>query len=370
MEEATGAPSSFAVWDPKRLRASGRDGEKVMTESPSPLKMLLSRHTKRREFMTLLGGAAATWPLGARAQQPAVPVVGYLNSGSPEAFAHLVTAFRKGLSETGYVEGRNLAVEFRWAQDQSDRLPELAADLVRRQVAVIAAVGNADPALAAKAATATIPIVFASGVDPVKAGLVTSLNRPGGNVTGISGISADLAGKRLGLLHAAAPGVTRIAMLNATSSTAQSIARDVKAAGSALGLQIDVLNVANGRDIDTAFASLAQTRPEALLVGSDSLFTSRRVQLVLLAVKLSVPAIFAFRENAEAGGLMSYGPDTTDVNRQVGIYAGRILKGEKPADLPVMQASKFEFVINLQAARVMGIEIPTTLLAIADEVIE
>jgi putative ABC transport system substrate-binding protein len=324
---------------------------------------------KRREFITLLGVAAA-WPIGARAQQPAVPVIGYLHTGSPDTFAHLVAAFRSGLNETGYVEGRNVAIEFRWAQDQHDRLPELAADLVRRQVAVIAAVGNPDAALVAKAATTTIPIVFVTGADPVKVGLVPSLNRPGGSVTGVSSISADLSGKRLGLLHEVAPSATRItALVNRADPAQPGVISDVEAAGSALGLQVDVLAVASYRDIDAAFASLAR-KQVAVLVSSDAMFINRRVQLALLAARHKVPAILPFREDAEAGGLMSYGPNTTQVNRQGGIYAGRILKGEKPADLPVMQATKFEFIINLQAAKVMGIEIPANLLAVADEVLE
>jgi putative ABC transport system substrate-binding protein len=325
---------------------------------------------KRREFITLLGGAAAVWPLSARAQQPAMPVIGYLHTGSPETFAHLVAAFRSGLNETGYVEGRNVAIEFRWAQDQHDRLPELTADLVRRRVAVIAAVGDPDAALVAKSATTTIPIVFVTGADPVKVGLVPSLNRPGGNVTGVSSISADLSGKRLGLLHEVAPSATHVTVLVNRANPAQpGMTSDVEAAGLALGLQVDVLTVASYRDIDAAFASLAR-KQVAVLVSSGAMFINRRVQLALLAARHKVPVILPFREDAEAGGLMSYGPNTTQVNRQGGIYTGRILKGEKPADLPVMQATKFEFIINLQAAKVMGIEIPANLLAVADEVIE
>jgi putative ABC transport system substrate-binding protein len=324
---------------------------------------------RRREFITLVGGAAA-WPLAARAQQPAMPVIGYLHTGSPDTFAHLVAAFRSGLNETGYVEGRNVAIEFRWAQDQHDRLPELTADLVRRQVAVIAAVGDPDAALVAKAATTAIPIVFVTGADPVKVGLVPSLNRPGGNVTGVSSISADLSGKRLGLLHEAAPSATHITVLINRADPAQfGMISDVEASGLALGLQVDVLAVASYRDIDAAFASLAR-KQVAVLVSSGAMFINRRVQLALLAARYKVPVMLPFREDAEAGGLMSYGPNTAQVNRQGGIYAGRILKGEKPADLPVMQATKFEFIINLQAAKVMGIEIPANLLAVADEVLE
>jgi putative ABC transport system substrate-binding protein len=326
---------------------------------------------RRREFITLLGGAAAAWPVAAAAQQPAVPVVGYLHSGSPETFAHLVAAFRKGLGETGYVEGRNVAIEFRWAQDEPDRLPELAADLVRRRVAVIAGLGDAAAGLAAKAATATIPIVFVTGADAVKVGLVPSLNRPGGNITGVTSISQELAGKRLGLLHVAAPDATRVGvLLTAASPNQADIIADVKTAASAMGLQIETLPVATARDIDVAFASLAQKQVAALVVASNAMFISRRVQLALLAAKHSVPAILPFRENAEAGGLISYGPDTGEVNRQGGVYVGRILKGEKPAELAVIQASKFELVVNLQAAHVMGFEVPSTLLALADAVIE
>jgi putative tryptophan/tyrosine transport system substrate-binding protein len=325
---------------------------------------------RRRDFLTLLGGAAA-WPLAARAQQNALPVVGYLNAGSPEAFAPLVTAFRKGLSETGYVEGRNVVIEFRWANNQFERLPDLATDLVRRQVAVIAAIGGIAAALVAKAATTTIPIVFAVGGDPVQLGLVTSLGRPGGNVTGVTGISAELSGKQLGLVHQLLPQATRLAVLvNPTTPSAEAAITEVKAAASTVGMQIEVLSAASSREIDAAFVTIVQKRAAALLVGSDPLFISRRVQLATLAVKHTVPAIFPFREDVEAGGLMSYGPSITDTNRQAGIYTGRILKGEKPADLPVQQAAKFEFIINLQTARTLGIEVPPTLIALADDVIE
>jgi putative ABC transport system substrate-binding protein len=325
---------------------------------------------RRRKFIALLGGAAA-WPLAARAQQQAGPVVGYLNPSSPEAFAQLVPAFRKGLSETGFIDGRNVTIDFRWANDQFDRLPELATDLVRRQVGVIVTVGNGDAALAAKAASATIPIVFVGGFDPVRVGLVASLNRPAGNVTGITGLSVELSGKRLALLHEAAPRVARVGLLlNAANANRAGVVSDANAAASALGLQIEVLAVTTDRDIDAAFASLASKGITAVLVASDTLFTSRRVQLALQAVKHAMLMILPFRENAEAGGLMSYGPNTAETHRQGGIYAGQILKGEKPADLPVIQATKFEFIINMQAARIMGIEIPTNVLALADQVIE
>jgi putative ABC transport system substrate-binding protein len=307
----------------------------------------------------------------ARAQQATPPVVGYLHSGSQEAFAPLVFAFRKGLGEGGYIEGRNVSIEYRFANDQPDRLPELVGDLVRRKVSAIAAVGNVEAALAAKAATTTIPIVFVSGVDPVRTGLVAALNRPSGNVTGITSLSGELSGKRLGMLQAAAPGAARFAMLASTDSpVGDAIVSDVKAAASALGLQIEVFNVGADRSLETVFANMAENRITALLISTDAMFISRRVELALLAAKYSVIAIYPFRENAEAGGLMSYTPDTPEINRQGGVYVGRILKGEKPADLPVMQASKFELVINLQTARVMGLEVPGTLLALADRVIE
>jgi putative ABC transport system substrate-binding protein len=326
---------------------------------------------KRREFITLVGGAAA-WPLLARAQRrPAVPVVvGYLNLSPPEMGAVGLAALRKGLSETGYVEGQNMAIEYRWALNESSRLSELAADLVRHRVSVITAIG-ALAALAARAATATIPIVFSTGTDPVETGLVASLNRPDGNVTGITDMGAELGGKQLGLLHDLMPRATRFAVLvNPINKNAEPIVTDLKAAASAIAVQLEVLNATTNREIDTAFASLVQNRPDAILVSSVPLFLSRRVQLTTLATRHALPAIYTGREYPEAGGLMSYGASRTDQFRQVGILAGRVLKGEKPADLPVMRAVKFEFVINLQTARTLGIEIPPSLLALADEVIE
>jgi len=315
--------------------------------------------------------SSSLWPLAACAQQPAMPVVGYLYAGSPEPSAIQVAAFRKGLSETGYVEGRNVAIEFRWAHNEIDRLPELAADLVRRRVAVIVTPGSVTPALAAKAATTTIPIVFSSGADPVQSGLVASLNRPGGNVTGFSTMSNEIGAKRLGLLHELLPGAARFAVLvNPNSPTAELQIKDAQAAASTIGRQVEILYAGTNSEIDTAFASLVQKRADALLVSSEGFFTNRRVQLVTLAARHAVPAIYHVREFAEAGGLMSYGPSQTDQWRQVGIYVGRILKGEKPADLPVMRPTKFEFIINLQTARLLGITVPPTLLAIADEVIE
>jgi putative tryptophan/tyrosine transport system substrate-binding protein len=329
---------------------------------------------RRRDVIALLGGAAAPaglLPRAVKAQQPAIPVVGYLGNGSPEATAHLVAAFRKGLSETSYVEGQNVAIEFRWTHNDNNRLPELAADLVRRRVAVMAAPGSIATALAAKAATATIPIVFSAGADPVQMGLVASLNRPGGNVTGVSTMNNELVGKQIGLLHELLPGAERYAALvNSNNPASAAMIMDARTAVAAIGRQIEVLTVSTNGDIDAAFASLMQKRVEALLVAPDPLFTNRRVQLQSLATRHAVPTIFSLRENAEAGGLMSYGSSITDLFRQTGIYVGRILKGEKPSDLPVMRATRFEFIINLQTARTLGIDVPPGLLAIADEVIE
>ena len=343
MEEATGAPSSLAVWDPKRLRASGRDAGAVMTRPPSPLTMLFSRHTKRREFITLLGGAAA-WPLAARAQQPAVPVIGFLNLSSFDGFTEPLRGFREGLKETGYIEGENITIEYRWADDQIARLPELAAELFRRQVAVIATFGGGAPASAAKAATTTIPIVFSVGDDPVQLGLVASLARPGGNLTGVNFLTVELAGKRLELLREVVPEAARVAVLvNPTNpATAAATLTGVEAAARAMRLQLQVLNASNGREIDAAFATLIRERVDALLVGSGPPFTSRRVQLTQWTARNAVPAIYSGRQYAEVGGLMSYGASLRDAYRQVGVYAGRVLKGAKPADLPVVQSTKFE----------------------------
>jgi putative ABC transport system substrate-binding protein len=332
--------------------------------------MLLSRHTKRREFITLIGGAAATWPLAARAQQAAAPVIGFLGSSTPVDRARYLAVFRQGLREPGYVEGQNVAIEYRWAQDQADRLPDLAADLVRRQVTVIAA-HDTPSSIVAKAATTTIPIVFVSGGDPVKLGLVASLNRPGGNVTGVTFVTAELGAKRLGLLHELQPGAVRVGVLvDPNVAVTQSFVSDVQAAALSIGKQIEVVEASTGRDIDTAFARLAQKPIDALLVGGGPLLDNRRVQIVTLATYHRVPAIYPLRAFAEVGGLMSYGTSITDAYRQAGVYTGRILKGEKPADLPVMQSAKFEFVINLNTARAFGLSFPPGLLAIADEVIE
>jgi putative tryptophan/tyrosine transport system substrate-binding protein len=325
---------------------------------------------RRREFITLLGGAAAAWPLAARAQQRATPVIGFLYGGSPEPSAHLVAAFRKGLSETGYVEGQNVAIEFRWARNEIDRLPELAADLVQRRVVVIVAPGSTPAALAAKAATTTIPIVFSAGIDPVQAGLVTSFNQPGGNVTGISSMNMELVSKRLGLLHELAPNAQRLAALLVDSPAYQPLLHDVQAGAASIGRPIEIFLASTSGEIDAAFAGMVQKRIEALVLTPGALFNNNRVQLATLTARHALPAIFSSREFAEAGGLMSYGPSITDEFRQTGIYCGRVLKGEKPADLPIMRATKFEFIINLQTARALGLEVPPTLLARADEVIE
>ena len=326
---------------------------------------------RRREFVTLIGVAAAAWPLAAKAQQSAMPVIGYLGASSPEQSAFGITAFRRGLSEVGYIEGRNVAIEYRYAFNDSNRLQALATDLVRRRVELIATIASTGATLAAKAATASIPIVFSSGQDPVDAGLVASFNRPGGNVTGASSMSADLGAKRLGLLYELVPRAARFALLvNPKSPNAEVSIRDAREGASALGRPIEILSAGNTEEIDGSFADLLSKRVDALLVSPDTLFTNRRVQLVAQAAQHAVPAIYPFRAIVEADGLMSYGSSGSEGPRQAGIYAGRILNGEKPADLPVHRANKFEFIVNLQTARTLGIQVPPRLLALADETIE
>ena len=325
---------------------------------------------RRRAFITLLGGAAAAGPLAVRAQQAAVPVIGFLDSRSPDALLDRLRGFRQGLQDTGYVEGENVAIEHRWA-DQFDRLPDLATELVRRRVAVIATPAS-PAALAAKAATTTIPIVFAIGNDPIALGLVASLARPGGNLTGINFLNNELAAKQLGLLRELVPGAARVAVLvnPANAMNAETTLREAEVAAGAMGLQIQVLNASTSREINSAFATFLRERPDALFVSGDGLFTSRRVQMVQLTTFHKIPTTFANREFAEVGGLMSYGANIADAWRQAEVYAGRILKGAKAADLPVVQATKFELIINAQTARMLGLTLPPQLLARADEVIE
>jgi putative ABC transport system substrate-binding protein len=326
---------------------------------------------RRRDFITLLGGAAAVWPLAALAQQPGVPVVGFLNVASPEGYRPMVTAFRQGLQESGYVEGRNVAIEYRWAEGRSDRLPALAADLVHRQVAVIAAT-TTPAALAAKAATTTIPIVFETGGDPIQIGLVASLNRPGGNATGVSQLNTEVMPKRLELLHELLPTATAIALLvNPTNpALAEVVLRASRAAIQTLGLDLHVLNASAESDFDAVFANVIQLRAGGLVIGADAFFTSRQEQLAALALRHAVPAVYEYREFVAAGGLLSYGGSLPDSYRLAGVYSGRILKGEKPGELPVQQVTKVEMFLNLKTAKALGITVPLPLLGRADEVIE
>jgi ABC-type uncharacterized transport system substrate-binding protein len=326
---------------------------------------------RRREFVSLFGGAAAGWPLAVQAQQPPMPVIGFLSTTSAAPFAHLITAFRQGLLAAGYVDGRNVVIEYRWAEGQYDRVRALALDLVERQVAVIVTTGGETSAVAAKAATASIPIVFNTGTDPVRIGPVASLSRPGGNATGVNIFTTELAEKRLGLLLDVVPAAATIAiLLNPNFAPALANGREAESATRAVGKDIVVFNAASESEIDTAFVGVAQLASHALLVGSDPYYNSRREQIVALAARHAIPAIYEWREFAQAGGMMSYGTNLVDAYRQQGMYVGRVLRGEKPADLPVIQSSKFELVLNLKTAKSLGIVFLPGLLAIADEVIE
>ena len=324
---------------------------------------------KRRKFITLLGGAAAAWPLVARAQQPTLPVIGYLSSGSPAAFAPMVAALRRGLSEAGVVEGKDFVIEYQWVEGQYDRLPTLAADFVRRQVAMIVATGGSRPALAAKAATATIPIVFTGGLDPVELGLVTSLARPGGNATGTINIASDLNAKRLGMLRELVPAATTIAVLSDATVIVNEL-KEIETSARTIGQQILIFEVGSEGDFDKVFESMVQRGASALFVNASPFFTSQRKRLVALAARNAIPASYSFREFVVDGGLMTYGASIPDQHRLAGVYAGRILKGEKPADLPVLRPTKFELVINLNTAKALGVRVPDRILALADEVIE
>lgn len=326
---------------------------------------------RRREFITLLGSTAAVWPFAGRAQQPAMQVIGFLHAGSPEPNAKFVAAFREGLSESGFVEGKNVVVEYRWAAGRLDKLPELAADLVRRNVAVITTPLSTQATLAAKAATNTIPIIFGSGGDPVAMGLVASFSRPGGNITGVAFMSAQLGAKRIGVLHELMPSAIRLAVLgNSRSALTEATVKDVEANAGVVGMHVDALYASTDTEIEAAFAAMSQNHADALLIAPDEFLTTRMEKLATLSVRYGVPSTYVISEFAKLGGLMSYGPDFANAYRETGIYTGRVLKGEKPVNLPVEQPTKFEFVINLKAAKALGLEIPGMLLARADEVIE
>jgi putative ABC transport system substrate-binding protein len=326
---------------------------------------------QRRDFITLLGGAAVAWPLAAHAEQPAIPVIGFLHSGSPKPYADRMAAFRQGLSDTGFVEGKTVVIEYRWAEGDYDRLPALASDLVRREVSVIVAGGGVTSAPAAKAATTTIPIVFATGVDPVATGLITNFARPEGNVTGVAWLSSALGAKRLGLLNEIAPTAAVVALLvNPSNPSADSVVNDVQAAGRTLQRQIQVVGARNESEIYAAFETLAHQRINALMVEPDPLFTSKSIQIATLGTRLGIAAIYPSREYAEAGGIISYGANVSDEYRKAGVYTGRILRGARPADLPIQQPTKFELVVNLKTAKALGLTVPASLLLLADEVIE
>src|SRR5712691_9390832 len=376
----------FQVIDPNRKsacrRPTGRTVASITADYSPPVRYPAIRgrpagkrmqfdRLKRREFITMLGGAAVAWPAAARAQQSAMPVVGILGATTARGYAAQMAAFRRGLNEAGFVEGRNVAIEYRWAEDQHDRLPALAADLVRRQVAVISTIGGNASSSAAKAATATIPVVFHGSLDPVEAGFVASLNRPGGNLTGVVTLNVDTGQKRLELIHELVPTASTIRLLlNPTNAVAETQSKDLQAAARTLGLQLRVLHASTERGFDEVFATLIQLRAGGLVIGTDGFFVSQSEQLAALTVRHALPAIFQYRGFVTAGGLMSYGGSVTDSFRLSGIYTGRILKGEKPADLPVQQATKVELMINLKTAKALGLTVPLPLLGRADEVIE